>query len=227
VVRLVEGATYAGLGADEVFLQLAPITFDASTFEIWGALLSGARLVLAPAHRLSIAEMGTLIARQGVTILWLTSGLFELFVDAGLDKLASVRQLLTGGDVMSVRHAERFLRDMQGCRLINCYGPTENTTFTTTHVVERVERGRSIPIGRPIGHTRVYLLDGHLQPVPAGVVGEAYLSGDGLARGYLDDPKAGSTVRSNSSVATMLRSRFEVFVSNPPRLNGCCGRALG
>jgi aspartate racemase len=190
VVHLVRGTDYARLTPDDVFLQLAPIAFDASTFEIWGALLNGARLVVAPAHRLSVTEIGALIARHRVTTLWLTSGLFELFVDGGLEQLASVRQLLTGGDVMSVPHAERFLRQMNGCRLINCYGPTENTTFTTTHLVEHVERGCSIPIGRPIAHTQVYLLDAHLQPVPIGVAGEAYVSGEGLARGYLNDHEA-------------------------------------
>jgi amino acid adenylation domain-containing protein len=190
VVRLVRATDYARLAPDEVFLQLAPVDFDASTFEIWGALLNGAALVLAPARRLSVAEIGALIVRYRVTTLWLTSGLFELFIEVGLDQLRSVRQLLTGGDIMSVPHAERFLRHSPGCRLINCYGPTENTTFTATHVVDKIEAGCAIPIGRPIAHGQVYVLDGRLQPVPIGVVGEGYVSGRGLARGYLNDEQA-------------------------------------
>jgi amino acid adenylation domain-containing protein len=190
IVRLVRGATYASLTPDEVFLQLAPVSFDASTFEIWGALLNGGKLALAPSRPLAIGEIGALIRRHGVTTLWLTSGLFELFVDSALDQLAPVRQMLTGGDVVSAPHAERFLRRMKSCRLINCYGPTENTTFTCTHAIERVEPGRSIPIGRPIADTKVYVLDGRLEPVPLGVAGEAYVGGDGLARGYLDDEVA-------------------------------------
>ena len=190
IVRLVRGASYARFGADEVFLQLAPAAFDASTFEVWGALLNGGRLVLAPPHRLSIDEIATLVRRQRVTTLWLTSGLFELLVDSGFDAPPSLRQLLTGGDVMSPRHAEAFLRRAPGCRLINCYGPTENTTFSCTYAVDRVESGRSIPIGRPIANSTCHVLDAHLQPVPVGVVGEAYVGGDGLARGYLDDEAA-------------------------------------
>ncbi|MCU1277796.1 MAG: tycC2 [bacterium] len=190
IVRLVRGVTYASLTPDEVFLQLAPVSFDASTFEIWGALLNGGKLALAPSRPLAIGEIGALIRRHGVTTLWLTSGLFELFVDSALDQLAPVRQLLTGGDVVSATHAERFLRRMKSCRLINGYGPTENTTFTCTHAIERVEPGRSIPIGRPIANTKVYVLDARLEPVPLGVAGEAYAGGDGLARGYLDDDVA-------------------------------------
>jgi aspartate racemase len=149
IVRLVRGTTYARLGPGEVFLQLAPPSFDAATFEVWGALLGGNTLVVAPSRPLAIAEIGEIIRRHEVTMLWLTSGLFELFVDGGLDYLGSVRQLLTGGDTLSASHAERFVRRMKHCQLINCYGPTENTTFTCTHTVEHVDAADIIPIGRP------------------------------------------------------------------------------
>ena len=191
VVRLARGADYARLDAAEVFLQVAPPAFDASTFEIWGALLNGATLVVAPARPLSVSELGALVERWGVTTLLLTSGLFERVVDGGgLARMGSLRQLLTGGDVMSPAHAVRFLHERPGCRLLNAYGPTENTTLTTVHAVDRVEPGRAIPIGKPIANTKVYVLDGRLEPVPLGGVGEAYAGGDGLARGYLDDPDA-------------------------------------
>jgi amino acid adenylation domain-containing protein len=189
VTRLVVGTDYARFGPDEIFLQLAPVAFDASTFEIWGALLNGATLVIAPPRPHSIAELGRLIARHRITTVWLTSGLFELVVDTGVDALAGVRQVLTGGDVMSASHAKRFLARMPDCRLINGYGPTENTTFTSTHLVEHVD-GASVPIGRPIAGTRVYVLDARREPVPPGVIGEAYVAGAGLARGYLDEPDA-------------------------------------
>jgi len=191
VVRLVRGTGYARFAADDVFLQLAPAAFDAATFEIWGALLSGATLTLAPARVLSITELGAVIARHRVTTLWLTAALFERFVDGGgLAYLGTVRQLLTGGDVVSPPHAARLLREWPGCRLVNCYGPTENTTFTTTHLVERADTSADIAIGRPIANTQVYVLDARREPVPGGVVGELYAGGDGLARGYLDDPEA-------------------------------------
>jgi aspartate racemase len=189
VVRLVRSANYAELASSDVFVQLAPIAFDASTFEIWGALLNGATLAV-PAAELEFDAIGAALRRWRVTVLWLTSGLFEAIVDTRLDDLSAVRQLLVGGDVLSSRHAERFIREVPRCRLVNCYGPTENTTFTTYHQVRpsSLVHGASIPIGRPVSNTQVYVLDKGGQPVPMGVIGEACLGGDGLMRGYLDDP---------------------------------------
>jgi aspartate racemase len=195
VVRLVRGANYAEFTRTDVFLQLAPIAFDASTFEIWGALLNGATLAIPSAQQLSLSSIGQVLRQFGVTILWLTTGLFQAMVDKRLADLCTVQQLLVGGDVLSAEHAERFLRQASDCRLINCYGPTENTTFTTFHQVHLSswEPGGSIPIGRPVSNTQVYVLDELLQLVPIGVAGAAYVGGDGLMRGYLDDPMSTST----------------------------------
>jgi amino acid adenylation domain-containing protein len=190
IVRLVHGADYARFAPDEVFLQLAPVSFDASTFEIWGALLHGGTLVMAPPGPLGLAEIAALVRRHAVTTLWLTSGLFELLVEERLDALPSLRQLLTGGDVLSAAHAEEFVARNPECRLIHCYGPTENSTFTTTHAVERGDRGQTIPIGRPIANSTVHVLDDRREPVPIGVAGEAWVGGDGVARGYFDDAAA-------------------------------------
>ena len=190
VVRLVRGANYAVFSGSDVFLQLAPVAFDASTFEIWGALLNGATLAIPSARQLSLSSIGQVLRQFGVTILWLTSGLFQAMVDRRVADLRTLRQLLVGGDVLSPEHAERCLRQAPGCRLVNCYGPTENTTFTTFHPVglSSWEPGGSIPIGRPVSNTQVYVLDKLLQPVPLGVVGDAYVGGDGLMRGYLGTP---------------------------------------
>ncbi len=190
VVRLVRGNDYARMGPDEVFLQLAPVSFDASTFEIWGALLSGARLAVAPSHALSLAEVGRAVREHQVTTLWLTAGLFNQMVDDRLDDLRGVRQLLAGGDVLSVRHVRRVLDELPACRLINGYGPTEATTFSCCYTAPRPlpEACESLPIGGPIANTRAYVLDRHLSPVPVGVPGELYIGGDGLARGYLGRP---------------------------------------
>ena len=188
IVRLVQGANYADLTAKDVFLQLAPVAFDASTFEIWGALLNGATLAVPLAPHAALDDIGLAIRRFDVSILWLTTGLFEVMVDARLDDLRGVRQLLTGGQVLSMSHAERFIRRWPDCVLINCYGPTENTTFTTFHPVQlsSCEPGRSIPIGRPVSNSQVYVLDKLLEPVPIGVAGHAYVGGDGLMWGYLE-----------------------------------------
>ena len=190
VVRLVKETTYADLSADEVFVQLAPISFDASTLEIWGPLLNGGRLVVMPAHTPSLAEIGQALERYQVTILWLTSSLFHLMVDERLDDLNHVRQLLAGGDVLSVSHVRKVVEELDGVRMINGYGPTENTTFSTCYPVTDPHCIRkSVPIGRPIANTRVLILDALLQPVQIGVPGELYVGGDGLARGYLNRPE--------------------------------------
>src|SRR6185436_5754282 len=189
VVRLVRETSYVRLGPAEVFLQIAPVSFDASTFEIWGALLNGARLAIFPSRVPSLDELGAALAHHGVTTLWLTAGLFHQMVDERLGSLAGVRQLLAGGDVLSPAHVRRVLEELPGCTLINGYGPTENTTFTCCRpLTAPSEVGASVPIGRPIANTRVYLLDRGLQPVPVGVPGELFAGGDGLARGYLGRP---------------------------------------
>ena len=190
MVRLVKATNYASLGAEEVFLQFAPISFDASTLELWGPLLNGGRLVVFPASLPSLAQLGGVIEQHQVTFLWLTAGLFHQMVEDHLDSLGSVRQLLAGGDVLSVPNVRRVLEHLDGCCLINGYGPTENTTFTTCYPMTDVSAlGSSVPIGRPIANTRVYILDAQLQPVPIGVAGELYTGGDGLGRGYLNRPE--------------------------------------
>jgi amino acid adenylation domain-containing protein len=190
VVRLARTADYVELGPGETLLALAPLAFDASTFEIWGALLNGGRLVIAPAGALSPAEIGAVVRRHGVTTLWLTAGLFHQLVDHEPGALAGVRQLLAGGDVLSPAHVERALQALpEGAVLVNGYGPTEGTTFTACHVMRRGDPVESpVPIGRPIPATRAYVLDERRRPVPIGVAGELYVGGDGVARGYLGDP---------------------------------------
>ena len=187
VLRLVRAADYVRLDSEQVILGLAPLTFDASTFEIWGALLNGGRLALAPAGTLSAAEIAEAMARHGVTTLWLTAGLFAAFVDVEPGALRGVRQLLAGGDVLSADHVERALALLPpGGVLVNGYGPTENTTFTCVHVMRPGEPvARPVPIGRPIPHTTVFVLDAGGEPADEG---ELWIGGDGLARGYLGAP---------------------------------------
>jgi amino acid adenylation domain-containing protein len=194
VVRLVRNTNYADLGADQVFLQLAPISFDASTLEIWGPLLHGGCLAVPPSQAPALEELGRLLERFGVTTLWLTAGLFHQMVEEEPASLRGLRQLLAGGDVLSPAHVERLLAAAPGLTLINGYGPTESTTFACCHPMssdagEDAGAGASVPIGRPIANTRVYLLDRNARPVPARVPGELWIGGDGLARGYLDRPE--------------------------------------
>jgi amino acid adenylation domain-containing protein len=190
VVRLVRNTNYVTSSFSDVFLQFAPISFDASTFEIWGCLLNGAKLVIFPPHTPSLVELGGFIQKSQITILWLTANLFQQIVEDQVDNLLNIRQLLAGGDVLSVSHVKNAFGKLNDCRLLNGYGPTENTTFTSCHYITTVDTSRcSIPIGRPISNTEIYLLDRQLEPVPIGVTGELYIGGDGLARGYMNRPE--------------------------------------
>jgi aspartate racemase len=191
IVRLVQETNFARLTAEETFLQFAPISFDASTLEIWGPLLNGGRLAIMPPQASGLVELAQAINNYQVTTLWLTAGLFHQMVEDHLAALSPVRQLLAGGDVLSVRHVKKLLAAATGQTLINGYGPTENTTFTCCHPMQQPEQvGHSVPIGRPIANSQVYLLDRNLELVPVGIPGELYTGGDGLARGYLNQPKA-------------------------------------
>ena len=187
VVRLVKHTNYAKFDAAEVFLQFAPVTFDAATFEIWGPLLNGAKLVVTAPGIESLENLGQTIQQYGVTTLWLTAGLFHQMVDNELDHLQGVRELIAGGDVLSPAHVRKLTKTLRNCRVINGYGPTENTTFTCCQTLTSFE-GRTVPIGRPISNTQVYVLSDEMEPVPTGVPGELFIGGDGLARGYLHDP---------------------------------------
>lgn len=188
VVRLVRNTDYIAFSAERVFLQLAALSFDAATFEIWGALLNGARLVIAPPGRITPSILGDHVRDYCVNTLWLTSGLFNLLVDQReLDGLVGLDNLLVGGETLSPPHVRQAVERLESTRLINGYGPTENTTFTCYFPIEEVSGETAIPIGRPIANTQVYILDGEHQRVPIGVPGELCIAGDGLARGYLND----------------------------------------
>jgi amino acid adenylation domain-containing protein len=190
VVRLVFNTNYCKFGADQTFLQFAPISFDASTLEIWGALLHGGKLVLVPQQAPSLEEIGKTIREEGVTTAWLTAGLFHLFVDERLEDLRSLKQLLAGGDTVSAKHVRRVLNAFPEMTVINGYGPTEGTTFTCCHAMRADDTvPDSVPIGRPISNTRVYILNDEMKPVRQGEAGELYTGGDGVARGYLNAPE--------------------------------------
>lgn len=189
IVRLVREQDFLPFGPELVFLQLSNISFDASTLEIWGALLNGGRLVLQPQQKPTLQEITATIHEKGVTTVWFTAGVFNLLVDDHLERLRGLRHILTGGDVLSVPHVKKALQALGPGVLINGYGPTENTTFTCCHAIDDAARIKgSVPIGRPIHNTRVHVLDEALRPVPIGRTGELYAGGDGVALGYWDRP---------------------------------------
>ena len=176
-------------GPDETFLQLAATSFDATTLEVWGPLLNGGRLVLSPPGPPALDDLARLIARERLTALWLTTGLFHRIVEERPESLAPARHVMTGGDVISPARCRRALEACPGIRLSAFYGPTENTTFSTFDPMGGPETvDEPVPIGRPIANSTVYVVDAALRPVPVGTVGEFLVGGEGLAWGYRRRP---------------------------------------
>ncbi|OCC13532.1 non-ribosomal peptide synthetase [Streptomyces sp. PTY087I2] len=190
VARLVVEPDWAEFRPTDTFVHLAPMAFDASTLEVWAPLVNGARLVVHPPGRLSVEALAATLVDEGVTVAWMTAGLFHRMVGRQLGAFAGLRHVLAGGDVISAGHVRRLLGTHPHLLFTNGYGPTENTTFTTCWTSREPAAGNTVPLGRPISGTRVLVLDPELNPVPVGVPGELYAGGDGLARGYLGRPAA-------------------------------------
>ncbi|MGW0853449.1 amino acid adenylation domain-containing protein, partial [Streptomyces sp. NPDC002624] len=176
-------------GGHERVLMHSPTAFDLSTYELWVPLLSGGRIVVAPPGQLDLDLLQHTVASHGVTGLWLTAGLFRLVAEERPGLLAGVREVWTGGDVVSPAAVARVLAACPGIEVVNGYGPTEATTLATRHQVRGLpENAATVPIGAPMANMRAYVLDDGLRPLPAGLVGELYLAGTGVARGYLGRP---------------------------------------
>jgi amino acid adenylation domain-containing protein len=184
VARLALATSYIQLSPQDRVLHFAPASFDASTFEIWAGLLNGACVVAFDRGAPSIAELGRFVQQDGITTAWFTAPLFHQMVEGRLDDLRGVRNLLAGGDVLSPAHVRKVNQAVPECRMINGYGPTENTTFTCCGTAKPLSGDHYVPIGRPVDNTQIHLLDSNLEPVPVGVAGELFAGGDGLARGY-------------------------------------------
>ena len=190
VVRLVINNGYAQIDPSDCVVHCSNPAFDASTFELWSALLNGARaLIVSPATVLESDRFATVLEEKRATVLWLTVGLFNRYQDALARVFERLRYLLVGGDVLDPWTIRQVLQNTPPRHLLNGYGPTECTTFAATYCIEAIPDGsRSIPIGQPINNTSIYILDRHRRPVPMGVVGEIYIGGDGVALGYLNRP---------------------------------------
>lgn len=169
-------------------LHMAPIAFDASTFEIWLPLLNGGVSIQYPYSDFSLGDFKKLLSRERVNVLWLTSSLFNLIVDSDLSCLSGIKSLIIGGEALSVKHVDRANKALEGTQIINGYGPTENTTFTTCFPIpkESVSDWAAIPIGYPIDETSLVVMNQQNQILPVGVPGELYAGGLGVAKGYLN-----------------------------------------
>ncbi|MEW6732307.1 MAG: amino acid adenylation domain-containing protein [Acidobacteriota bacterium] len=189
VSRLIFNTNYITLSQTDRVAQASNASFDAATFEIWGALTQGARLVgLTKEIMLSPLEVARQLKEQEISVLFLTTALFNTIACQAAWAFGSLQHLLFGGELVEPKWVQAVLENSPPARLLHVYGPTESTTFACWHLINEVKEGRTIPIGRPISNTQAYILDNSLQPVPVGVIGEVYLGGDGLARGYLNRP---------------------------------------
>jgi amino acid adenylation domain-containing protein/thioester reductase-like protein len=188
VVRLVKETNYISISPQDVIAQASNHAFDAATFEIWGALLNGARLVgVSKDLALSPRNFADFMRSQSISILFLTTALFNQIAQEVPSAFNSLRHLLFGGEAVDPKWVKEVLNNGAPQRLLHVYGPTENTTFSSWYLVQDVPEGATtIPIGQPISNTQIYLLDSQLQPVGIGVPGELYIGGDGLAREYLN-----------------------------------------
>ncbi|RMO14820.1 hypothetical protein ALQ47_00790, partial [Pseudomonas cichorii] len=185
IARLVINNGYAEFTTSDRVAFASNPAFDASTLDVWAPLLNGGCVVVVDQEvLLSLPEFKALLLEQSISVLWMTAGLFHQYASGLYDAFAQLRYLIVGGDVLDPSVIAQVLKNGAPEHLLNGYGPTEATTFSATHEIKAVGEG-SIPIGKPLANTRLYVLDARQQPVPLGVTGELYIGGDGVALGYL------------------------------------------
>jgi amino acid adenylation domain-containing protein len=189
VTRVVRDTNYINLTRDDRILQLSNYAFDGSVFDIYGALLNGATLIMLKEEGVfSIDELANLILREGITVFFVTTAMFNRLAEEKPGCLTNVRKLLFGGEKVSVRHVKKVLGHLGKNRIIHVYGPTETTVYASYYPVNEIdELSGTVPIGKPISNTAAYVLDENMKPVPKGGCGELYIGGDGVAMGYLNN----------------------------------------
>ncbi|KAB8334016.1 amino acid adenylation domain-containing protein [Scytonema tolypothrichoides VB-61278] len=190
ISRLLFNTNYINIQSCDRIAQVSNTSFDAATFEIWGALVHGAQLIgITKDITLSPEEFAAKLQQQEISTIFLTTALFNQLASVVPDAFKNIRHLLFGGEAVDPSSVKAILKNSSPQRLLHVYGPTECTTFSTWYLIQDLPEGATIPIGRPIANTQTYILDHYLQPVPIGVVGELYIGGSGLAKGYLNRPE--------------------------------------
>jgi amino acid adenylation domain-containing protein len=189
VISLVRGTKFVNLTGNEVILSTGSTSFDATTFEYWAALLNGGELVLCSEQTLLNGHLlKETIDKRKVNMMWFTSGLLNQWIDLDIKIFADLKTILAGGEKLSEQHIEKLRNTYPSLEIVNGYGPTENTTFSLTYTITENKIGQSIPIGRPLSNRTAYVLNPQQQLCAVGVIGELYVGGDGVARGYLNQP---------------------------------------
>ncbi|NEW06823.1 amino acid adenylation domain-containing protein [Paenibacillus sp. SYP-B3998] len=191
ITRVVKGTNYIEIGEDDVVASLSNYAFDGFTFDFFGALLNGATLVIVQkTDILDINQLSRILIDQRITVMFVTTALFNLLVDTRLDSLTHLRKILFGGERVSVNHMRKALAALGAGKLLHMYGPTESTVYATFYPVDEIAaEAITIPIGKPLSNTEAYILGAGGQLMPIGITGELCLAGDGLALGYLNLPE--------------------------------------
>lgn len=191
VIRLVRNTNYVHITAEDCLLSLSAFSFDAAIFHVFGSILNGAKMLITTKHELlDPQKLAAIIKANKVTLTFNVTAVFNFLVTNNIECFRTIKRILVGGEAASVAHMKTFLDTYGPGKLVNIYGPTENTTFSTFYDVDRIhENQKSVPIGKPISNSSCYVLDSQLKMVKPNEEGELYLGGDGLARGYMNSPE--------------------------------------
>jgi amino acid adenylation domain-containing protein len=190
VISLVRGVKYVTLNGNVVILSTGSPSFDATTFEYWASLLNGGELVLCTEQTLLNEHLlKETIERRHVNMMWFTSGLLNQWIDLDITIFAGLKTILAGGEKLSESHIDRLRNQYPDIAIINGYGPTENTSFSLTYHITDKKIRQSIPIGKPLSNRTAYVLNSQQQLCAVGVLGELYVGGAGVGRGYLNQPE--------------------------------------
>ncbi|MFD1260465.1 non-ribosomal peptide synthetase [Entomomonas asaccharolytica] len=203
--RLIINANYVEINQDDHLLSISGYQFDASTYDIFGCLLNGASLVIATKDNfLDLEKFNQLLADYKITNFFSTTAFFNTLVDAKLTNLAQLKYVLFGGEASSAIHVNKFREYYPNVNLVHVYGPTETTTYATAYLTNQATAPfkQTVTIGKPLTNTTTYILDERLQPVPVGVIGELYIGGAGVGRGYLNNPEMTNKVFINNPFQT-------------------------
>jgi amino acid adenylation domain-containing protein len=187
VIRLVKPSTFFPLDSDTILLSTGSISFDATIIEFFGTLLNGSKLILTSQNNLlDVHRLENSIKENKVNSLWMTASWFNNVVESNIKVFEHIKQLIIGGDIVSPTHVKKVFDCFENIKIVNGYGPTENTTFSTTFEIKN-KSYNAIPIGKPVPNSKTYILDDNFQLLPIGVIGQMYVSGAGVARGYLNN----------------------------------------
>ncbi|WP_410011381.1 amino acid adenylation domain-containing protein [Streptomyces nigrescens] len=189
IAELVSAPAYLTLTPRDRVLFHSPLTFDASTFEVWSALANGAAVVVCTVERPSLEDLAQEVERHGVTVAFFTTALFHQLAVRRSRIFAPLRTVVVGGEALAAHHAREVLQAFPWLELINGYGPTETTTFATAHRVTAADCAGQIPIGRPLAGATAHVLDEAGRPVPDGEWGELWVGGSRLSLGYTGRPE--------------------------------------